>query len=255
MCIPFHEVTLLIAIHFVGIAGLEPATYSVSANCSNQLSYIPIFISECVILWQLAHNNSHLSNSFFLYPQVESNHCLEYVTLKRSHYAIGAYWAQGGIWTHVEISLINGFADRCLASRPLVQLKERKFQKSFGFVAKLEVWSKYLSQLLFLWAFDRSWTYNLLITNQLLCQLSYEGLKNFCRQGGIWTHVTLSCLVYQTSPWKPLGYLPLYFFAPQAGHDPATPWLTVKYSTNWVTEEYCWQYRIRTYVGAFASAD
>ena len=43
-----------------------------------------------------------------------------------------------------------GFAGRCIRHSTTCALKERKFQKSFGFVAKLEVWSKYLSQLLFL---------------------------------------------------------------------------------------------------------
>ena len=90
-------------------------------------------------------------------------------------------------------------------------------------------------------AVDRTWTGNLLITNQLLCQLSHNG--------EVWSWMTPTGFEPVLPPWKggvlttwPWSLVSLTasrsFWPPRAGLEPATTRLTAVRSTNWAIEDH-----------------
>jgi hypothetical protein len=100
MCIPFHEVTLLITIHLLSVRVTIPAP--------------PLYQSGAL--------PNELTDN--MYPQVESNHCREYVKLTRFHYAIGAsIRAQRGTRTPDGLST-TALQAVAFATLPSVHIKE-----------------------------------------------------------------------------------------------------------------------------------
>ena len=108
-------------------------------------------------------------------------------------------------------------------------------------------------------AVDRTWTGNLLITNQLLCQLSHNGMLDDITH--LWIVMTPTGFEPVLPPWKggvlttwPWSLIPMtasrsmqylkYYETPRAGLEPATARLTAVCSTNWAIEDY---YKVYSY--------
>ena len=84
---------------------------------------------------------------------------------------------------------------------------------------------------------DRTWTDNLLITSQLLCQLSHTSISIFCFYKWWWKKDSnlrsRPTTDLQSAPFGHSGIPPLMEL--MIGLEPITCWLQVSCSANWAT--------------------